>query len=295
MSYWKNIIIILDNYDMKKAFDVLSCLDIVSITIQDRRDLNESDWFDDPKNPSEIKNKTHKIVILLKNEDSTARLISDVKSILELSYEPLFKEELFEDKEWVSYSQSMFKEIKISKSLRVIPSWIEDKNFEGITIKIEPGGGFGTGSHPTTKLCLNWIDKNLNRDVNILDYGSGSGILSIAANKISNCKVTGIEIDPNAIKNAVHNNFLNEVKIKYLLPKDFICRYKYDIIISNILASILIDLSKDFKIYAKGQILLSGILVNQVDTIINEYKDWINLKLIDEMEGWCLLHGNLNS
>ena len=181
MSHWKNISLILDSYDLKKAFHVLSFLNVVSITIQDKRNLKESDWFDDPKNPSEITNETHQIVLLLKAEDSTTKMISDVKSILELPYEPLFQEELFEDQDWISFSQSMFKEIKISKSLRIIPSWIKDENFGGYTIKIEPGSGFGTGSHPTTKLCLNWINNNLDRNIDLLDYGSGSGILSIAA------------------------------------------------------------------------------------------------------------------
>ena len=79
------------------------------------------------------------------------------------------------------------------------------------------------------------------------------------------------------------------------MPKDFNLQNKYDIIISNILASILIGLSKDFKNFTKNEILLSGILINQADSVINRYEEWINLKLIDEMEGWCLLHGNLKS
>ncbi len=295
MSHWKNISLILDNYDLKEAFQTLSYLNVTSVTIQDKRILNESDWFDDPKSPSKISNETHKIILLVDGKVSTNKLISEVKSILGLMQEPFYREEIFEDQDWVTYTQSMFKEIRISNSLRIIPSWVKDKNFQGNTIKIEPGGGFGTGSHPTTKLCLKWIEKKLKRNTRLLDYGSGSGILSIASNKIFNCQVTGVEIDPNAIKNANYNNFLNEVDIKYWLPKDFNLQNKYDIVISNILASILISLSKDFKILTKREILLSGILINQVDTIIEKYKEWIDLKLIDEMKGWCLLHGNLNS
>ena len=295
MSHWKNISLILDNYDLSKAFQILSYLNVISITIQDKRNLNESDWFDDPENPSKISSETHKIILLVDVEVSTNILISEVKSILRLMHEPSYREEIFEDQDWVTYTQSMFKEIRISNSLRIIPSWIKDENYHGNTIKIEPGGGFGTGSHPTTKLCLKWIDKKLKRNINVLDYGSGSGILSIAANKIFNCKVTGVEIDPIAIKNASYNNFLNKVDIKYLLPKNFNPQNKYDIVISNILASTLISLSKDFQNFTKSEILLSGILINQVDSIIDMYKEWINLKLIDEMEGWCLLHGNLKS
>ena len=295
MSHWKNISLSLENYDLNKAFQILSYLDVIAVTIQDKRILKESDWFDDPKNPSRIKCETHKIILLVDIEFSTKKLITDVKSILGLTQEPSYHEEIFEDQDWVAYTQSMFKEIRISDSLRIIPSWIKDENFKGNTISIEPGSGFGTGSHPTTKLCLKWIDKKLKRNMKILDYGSGSGILSITANKIYNCKVTGVEIDPLAIKNAYFNNILNKVDIKYFLPKNFIFQNRYDIVMSNILASILISLSNDFKIFTKSEILLSGILINQVESIIDKYDEWINLKLIDEMEGWCLLHGNLNS
>ena len=295
MQNWKNITLDLIEYDLEDAFNKISHLEVLSVTIEDRRGITNSNWFDDPTNPSILNYKTHKIVILLEEKQSTNQLVTDIQKILGLHMPPNFNEEIFEDKDWVQYTQSQFKEILISNSLRILPPWEEATSFNGTTIFIEPGSGFGTGSHPTTKLCLKWIEKNLKSNKRVLDFGSGSGILSIFAKKITGNLVSGVEIDKLAIKNANYNNKINGVKIDYILSNNFNFNEKFDIVLSNILANILISLSNNFEKITKNELLLSGILLNQVDQIIREYKPWIQLDLIDQEDGWCLLYGKLKS
>ena len=295
MQNWKNITLDLIEYDLEDAFNKISHLEVLSVTIEDRRGITNSNWFDDPTNPSILNYKTHKIVILLEEKQSTNQLVTDIQKILGLHMPPNFNEEIFEDKDWVQYTQSQFKEILISNSLRILPPWEEDTSFNGTTIFIEPGSGFGTGSHPTTKLCLKWIEKNLKSNKRVLDFGSGSGILSIFAKKITGNLVSGVEIDKLAIKNANYNNKINGMNIDYILSNNFNFNEKFDIVLSNILANILISLSNNFEKITKNELLLSGILLNQVDQIIREYKPWIQLDLIDQEDGWCLLYGKLKS
>ena len=295
MGNWKNITLHLTDIDLKDAFNKLSYLDIISVTIQDKRTPNDSDWYDDPNNPTNIDNETHKIVLLIDFTYPTINLINEAQFILGLNSLPKYNEDIFEDKDWVKFTQSQFEEILISKSLRVLPPWVKKTDFRGESIYIEPGSGFGTGTHPTTKLCLRWIEKSLKKNQTVLDFGSGSGILSIAVRKITRNEITGVEIDQLAIDNAYHNNKINGLKIKYALYKDFSLNKKYDTVISNILASVLITLSEDFRLITKKELVLSGILTNQKEIVIAKYKDWIDLKLVYESEDWCLLYGKLKS
>ena len=295
MGNWKNITLHLTKYDLEDAFNKLSYLDVICVTIQDKRKLNDSDWYDDPNNPSKIDTKTHEIVLLIDFTYPTINLLEEIQFILNLKNLPKYKEDIFEDKDWVTFTQSQFKEILISKSLRILPTWVKKTDFKGETIYIEPGSGFGTGTHPTTKLCLRWIEQNLKKNQTVLDFGSGSGILSIAISKITRNKVSGVEIDQLAIDNANYNNKINDLKIEYVLLKDFSQNKKYDTVISNILASVLITLSDNFRLITKKELVLSGILISQKEIVIAKYKDWIDLNLHSENEGWCLLYGKLKS
>lgn len=295
MKNWKNITLELLEYNLDDAFNKISHLDVLSVSIKDKRTSKESDWFDDPEKTSTINQETHSIVILIEEEKSTQTLIKNIQQLLNFKEEIYFEEELFEDRDWVKHTQSLFKEISISDSLRILPHWVKKKKFNGTTILIDPGTGFGTGSHATTKLCLRWIEDQLKKNRTVLDFGSGSGILSIAVKKLTNNSINGVEIDELAIKNALHNNSLNDVRINYILSTNFDLNQKFDVVISNILANTLISLSEKFKKVTKDELLLSGILNHQVKNIISKYESWIELKLISEEDGWCLLHGKLKS
>ena len=111
--------------------------------------------------------------------------------------------------------------INITKNLTILPPWVAKKNEDSSSIIIEPGSGFGTGSHPTTQLCLKWIEKNIEPDSTMLDYGCGSGILSIAANNLGCLKVTGIDNDKQALLNAERNMSLNSADVTFFHSKKY--------------------------------------------------------------------------
>ena len=293
MKDWKNITLKLPDLDLNKASDAISCLNILSVTIKDKRNKKDSDWFDDVDQPASIRSETHQVIVLVESSRNTKTLISQISLILGLNKMPMYSEEIFDDQDWGAFTQEQFKEIKISDTLRILPPWEPITEFRGKTLIIEPGTGFGTGSHPTTKLCLRWLEDNLKNNESLLDFGSGSGVLSIAAKIFGSYHVEGVEIDSMAIDNAKHNTTLNNCKIVFHEPTSFHPNKRYDVIVANILLVTLIKLSQTFQRLTKSKIILTGILNSQTELVINAYKPWIDLIEIESSEEWVLLYGEL--
>ena len=293
MKYWKNITIDLPEIDLKAATDKLIDLNILSVTIKDKRGLKNSDWYHDMLEPISFSSDTHQISLLVDGEEDIDALMNIVRKILFLKAPVSFVEEVFQDQDWEVYTQDKFTEISISDHMKVIPPWVPKPNFNGITIVIEPGSGFGIGTHPTTQLCLDWLESRIQVGDSLLDYGSGSGILSIAAKKLGAAYVAGIELDQRAIRNSMRNSALNDLAIDFYNSNEHILGKKYDHVIANILSGTLIDLSPKLKSHTNNRLALSGILIDQADKVINAFSEWINLKPHLEKEGWVLLDGEL--
>ena len=293
MKVWKNITLNLPEHDLSLVSEQLSDLDIASITIKDKRNEIESDWFEDTENPTTLNGDTHNIVLLIHGDTIVNDLLSKIRLKLNLDYSPDYTEEIFEDKDWTTYTQSQFSAIQISESLRIVPPWGAHSPFDGESIIIQPGSGFGTGTHPTTQLCLKWMESNVKGGESVLDYGCGSGILSITATKLGAGSVKGIEIDPQAIHNANRNNELNQTTIPFIHADNYKPKEKYQIVIANILLSVLIRLASKLSDITGKKLVLSGILENQTSEIQEAFDPWIQLKLKDEMDGWVLLEGSL--
>jgi ribosomal protein L11 methyltransferase len=257
--------------------------------IKDKLKEPDSNWVDDPDNPNSLSGDTHLIVLMIQENQDVDQLIYEIQIIMNLDNAPDYVEEIFEDKDWVTYTQSQFKEILISDSLRIVPPWESNSEFSGQSIIIQPGSGFGTGTHPTTQLCLRWLENNLKANNTVLDYGCGSGVLSIAAKILGAGFVEGVEIDSKAILNAEQNNELNNLMIPYHHPDSFESNEKYDIVIANILTAILIRLAPTLGPFIGHKLVLSGILENQAKDIIQSYSEWVSLSVQDEMDGWVLL------
>ena len=293
MKYWKNITFTLPGHDLKRASDQLIELNILSVSIQDLRNLKKSDWFHFHNKPLEMNGDTHSISILYNENVSSRDIIQEIKNQLEIDKVHVIDEKIIQDQNWLLKSQSQFQEIQISNTLKILPPWHNTKNKSIKNVIINPGTGFGTGSHPTTKLCLNWIEKNNIENKSLIDYGSGSGILSIVSKLYGAGYVVGTEIDGKAIDNAIQNCKLNNLHIPFIdLNKENI-QGKFDIIIANILSNTLIQLSKTFETLLRKKLILSGILDKQVSDVIDAYSDWIILKQKKNLEGWNLLEGKL--
>jgi ribosomal protein L11 methyltransferase len=293
MKTWKNITLDFPGMDLRHVSDLLSILEVVSVTIKDKQKESDSNWVDDPDNPNPLSGDTHVIVLMIQGNQDVDLLIYEIQMIMNLDNAPDYVEEIFKDKDWVTYTQSQFKEIFISDSLRIVPPWESNSEFSGQSIIIQPGSGFGTGTHPTTQLCLRWLENNLKENNTVLDYGCGSGVLSIGAKILGAGFVEGVEIDSNAILNAEQNNELNNLMIPYHHPNSFESNEKYDIVIANILAAILIRLAPTLGPFIGHKLILSGILENQVQDIIQSYSEWVSLSVQNEMDGWVLLAGQL--
>jgi ribosomal protein L11 methyltransferase len=212
----------------------------------------------------------------------------------------VYTETIIEDQNWVELTQSQFEPISITPSLWVVPSWHstpEGLLKDAICLAVDPGLAFGTGSHPTTKLCLQWLEKlsydHLLQGKSVLDYGCGSGILAIAAQKLGSGQTIGIDIDPQAMVAGEQNALNNQVEVSFYLPDHTHDVPKFDIIVANILANPLQVLAPAIASHLAPQsaLALSGILERQAQDVIDSYAPWIKLNVVDAHEGWVLLAG----
>ena len=205
---------------------------------------------------------------------------------------PEYKEEVLPEKDWVRLTQAQFDPIRISERLWIVPSWHDAPDAAAINIKLDPGLAFGTGSHPTTRLCLQWLDQNAKHDDEVLDYGCGSGILAIAALKLGVKAADGVDIDPQAVESAQFNAENNGVKALFRLPEN--CPDKqYSVVLANILANPLRMLGELLASKTKqgGKIVLSGILAEQADEISAIYQQWFDMFEPTIDDGWACLSG----
>ena len=196
------------------------------------------------------------------------------------------------DQDWVKLTQSQFDPIHVSERLGITPTWHEAPTDGSINIELDPGLAFGTGSHPTTFLCLRWLDANMPQGAAVLDYGCGSGILAITAAKLGAGKVVGVDIDKQAIRASHDNAAQNQVNIEVYLP-DEQPEGQFDVVVANILANPLRMLGQMLagRVKTDGQIVLSGILAEQVEEISALYQQWFDMKPATIQDGWACLFG----
>ena len=214
---------------------------------------------------------------------------------------PVPEQKIVEEQDWVRLTQSQFAPIQIGERIWVVPSWHEaPTDPKAICLAVDPGLAFGTGSHPTTHLCLLWLEQNTQlQNQSLLDYGCGSGILAIAAAKLGCNPVVGTDIDPQAMVAARSNAEINHTVIQFVLPNEnaveLAAETKYDIVMANILANPLQVLAPALvnKMRPGGRIVLSGVLARQADEVIETYSQWLSLSVWKESECWVCLHGTL--
>ncbi len=196
------------------------------------------------------------------------------------------------EQDWVRLTQSQFEPIRINARLWIVPSWHRSPDPNAINLELDPGLAFGTGSHPTTRLCLDWLCGHVQTGASVLDYGCGSGILAIAAAKLGAGRVVGVDIDENALAAAAGNAERNDSRLQ-LLHSRHPLDMQFDIVVANILTNPLCVLSPLLaqRTLQGGQIALSGILSSQVGQVQDVYRPAFDLQVWAEKEGWSLLEG----
>ena len=204
-----------------------------------------------------------------------------------------------EEQDWVRLTQSQFEPIQVGQRLWVVPSWHDAPNDpNAVCLAVDPGLAFGTGSHPTTKLCMQWLEEHPDlASKTLLDYGCGSGILAIAAKRLGCGDALGVDIDPQAVISAKDNAQRNEVMVDFRLPEEDSTHSQHDVVVANILANPLQVLAPALcqRIAPNGHIVLSGILERQAQEVIATYQPWIQLHVWRECDGWVCLTGQLTS
>ena len=200
------------------------------------------------------------------------------------------------EQDWVRSAQAQFVPLHIHDRLWIVPSWREPPDPAAINITLDPGRAFGTGSHPTTRLCLEWLARELPRDATVLDYGCGSGILAIAAAKLGARAVTGVDVDVEAVDAARANAAANRVAATFMHADalDGGGARTFDVVVANILANPLRLLAPALsaRTRAGGWIVLSGVLAGQAADVVAAYAPWFIIDVWKSGEdGWVALAG----
>ena len=197
-----------------------------------------------------------------------------------------------DDQDWVRVTQSQFTPQQISERLWIVPSWHTAPNPQAINIVLDPGLAFGTGTHPTTRLCLRWLDCHIRGGESVIDFGCGSGILAIAALKLGAATAYGVDVDEQALLAARHNAMQNQVNAGFFDAADRLGR-PAQIVVANILANPLRVLAPLLAGLTEphGQVVLSGILEEQADEVREAYRPWFAMDTTDREGGWVLLSG----
>ncbi len=240
--------------------DTLEACGAISVTLQDAGDdpVFETYWERSPLWPQ------LRFSALFPEHADTDQIMIRVRATLGLSFTPLHEIDLLGDEDWAHSWMAHYKPLKVGRNLWVVPSWCAPPQPGAVNIILDPGLAFGTGDHPTTALCLEWLSEQALAGKTILDYGCGSGILSIAALKLGARAAVAVDIDPQALEvarqNALHNGIHTNLDV--LLPTALASSFQADIVIANILFGALIELAPEItaRVRPGGLLGLSGLL-----------------------------------
>jgi len=294
MSY-RELIVELDRERAEELSDALIELGALSVSVEDADadTPDEQPLFGEPGlTPERTAWQHSRVIALIGDDQDPAVLLAAASNELGLPDLPKYSLREVEEQDWVRLTQSQFDPIQIGERIWVVPSWHDAPDPNALVLELDPGLAFGTGSHPTTRLCMEWLEQNVKPGESLLDYGCGSGILAILAKKCGANPVIGIDIDPQAVESARHNSERNHADVTYGLPDDCPAG-EFDIVVANILSNPLKLMASMLSSRVKpgGRIALSGILARQAEEVAQVYAQWIDISVWREHEGWVCLAG----
>jgi ribosomal protein L11 methyltransferase len=291
---WRALVIEVDAAAADALSDALLAHGAASATVEDALagTPDEQPVFDEPNAGSAGAWARARIRALVAADADVDEVLAAAASDAGLGAAPRFAVEEVGDTDWVRASQAQFAPIRISERLWIVPSWHAAPDPGALNIRLDPGLAFGTGSHPTTRLCLRWLEQHVRPDSSVLDYGCGSGILAIAALKLGARAAVGVDVDPAAVATARENAARNEVAARFV-GSDVALAHPADLVVANILANPLIVLAPVLAAHCRpgGRIALAGILAPQADAVAAVYAQWFAMAHFAADDGWVCLEG----
>lgn len=295
---WTEIVIEVALDHAEALSDALMDAGALSVSVEDADEGTDAErpLYGEPGlEPTEAAWEHSRVVALAPEDADHAELVASAAAACGIA-SPKFTLRTVAEQDWVRLTQSQFDPIHIGKNIWVVPSWHDAPDPNGLVLELDPGLAFGTGSHPTTRLCMEWLEANPPQGRSVLDYGCGSGILAMVAKKLGANPVCGVDIDPQAIESARYNSERNRCEIDYYLPEEFANSSQaqtFGIVIANILSSPLKLMAPmlSSRVAPGGSLVLSGILSRQADEVAAAYAPFIKMSVWAEHDGWVALAG----
>lgn len=303
---WTEVVIEIAREHAEALSDALMEAGALSVSVEDADEGTDQEkpLFGEPgMEPTEAAWEHSRVVALTDVDADQAAIVAEAAAAIKLAKVPAFTTRAVADEDWVRLTQSQFAPIHIGKNIWVVPSWHEAPDPDGLILELDPGLAFGTGSHPTTRLCMEWLEAHPAPGKSVLDYGCGSGILAMVAKKMGAGDVAGVDIDPQAIESAKANAERNNCEIAYYLPDQLATASpvhatgRFDTVVANILSSPLKLMAPMLagRVAPGGALILSGVLARQAEEVAEAYAPFIKLGVWAEQDGWVALHGRMGS
>lgn len=291
---WLQFIIETDTSTVETISDGLFAIGAVSVSLSDALD---QPLYEPPLNTTPLWEHTQLVGLFEGDTDST-QLQNQLQAVIAPLILPPSQIKKLAAKDWSRVWMDNFQPMLFGKRIWICPSWLAPPQPQAINILLEPGLAFGTGTHPTTALCLEWLDEQTDLSAKtLIDYGCGSGILAITAAKLGATHVWAVDNDPQALSATENNAQKNNVNtvMNWVLPS-LLPNFKADGILANILANPLIKLAETFAAHLKtnAPLVLSGILKEQSDDVIVAYAPFFKITEIVERDGWVRIVATLN-
>ncbi|HCZ17126.1 MAG TPA: 50S ribosomal protein L11 methyltransferase [Candidatus Accumulibacter sp.] len=291
---WLSLSIQTDGAHAEALADALLAEGAMAASIEDADagTPDETPQFGEPGSIARPGWERSRVVALVTLDTDASRLVSVCAATAGLDEVPDYTREEIADQDWVRVTQAQFVPIRVSERLWIVPSWHQAPDPGAIVLVLDPGMAFGTGSHPTTRLCLEWLERCVAPGQSVLDYGCGSGILAIAAARLGATEVLGVDIDPQAVSASISNAERNQVGARFQNAERALAG-QFDIVVANILANPLKVLAPAVCAHVRpgGSLALSGILCEQADELIAAYASFLPLRVADTRDGWVCLAG----
>ena len=291
---WQAVTLIVDARCVEMLSDTLLENGALSVDVSDAAagTRAERPLFAEPGSAPAVNWSVNRIVALFAEDAAIETIVPAALRASVLPSTTAYGIDRINDQDWVRLTQAQFTPQKISSRLWVVPTWHEVVDAAAINIRLDPGLAFGTGTHPTTRLCLQWLDEHLKRGDSVIDYGCGSGILAVTAMKLGAGCATGVDIDEQALLAARRNALQNKADVIFFAAVDDL-KAPANVVVANILAnplSVLAPLLARLTMPG-GQVVLSGILAPQAEEVCTAYRPWFDMHSIVPEDEWVLIAG----